>query len=150
VSDGSTAVTDLLLFTDPRDRARSVALVERCDHLIAGWWSHVPRYARLGAPPTAVILCRDHDSATGFARLADEILVACHARIGTPPEAWAYPGREGVVIAVERDLHEGRLVGYRVPPVGAAVRRERTGTLRCEPIAGLVVEPTGGDRPTWR
>jgi hypothetical protein len=144
-------MTDLLLFPSPGDRSRAVALIERCDHLIAGWWALVPRYVRLGAPPTAVILCPDHEAASGLVRIADEILVACHARIGKPPEEWAYPGREGVVIAVERDLHDGRLVGYRVPSVAASARRRGgIGTVRCEPIAGLALEPTHDGRPTWR
>ncbi|MGI8803509.1 MAG: hypothetical protein ACR2KV_15325 [Solirubrobacteraceae bacterium] len=129
------ATTDLLVFRDPAKPAETVALIERCDHLIAGWWRLVPRYARLGSPPTAVIVCRDGDRATELAAFADRILVACLARIGQPPEDWGYPGRRGVVFAAERDLHDGRFVAWRVPLLVPTLRSAERAT--CEPIVAL-------------
>jgi hypothetical protein len=122
VSEGGRATTDLLVFHEPRDQAAAVALLERVDHLLAGWWRSVPRYARLGGPPTVVILAGDEDAARALGSVADGILIACLARIGDHPSAWAYPGRAGVVFAAEGDLHAGLLDGWRVADLPPAVR----------------------------
>ena len=146
--------TDLLVFSEPPGRPQAIDLLERCDHLIAGWWRTHPRYGRLGAPPTAVILCRDRLRAAALARIADAVLVACLARIGRPPSDWSHPGRDGVHFAAEPDLHAGRLVGWRVPSVVPALRCRPAEELRSGPILdrlGDPAVPVGGARlPTWR
>jgi hypothetical protein len=120
-----TATTnELLVFHEPPNAGRSVSLLERCDHLVSGWWRLVPRYTRLGGPPTVVILASDPDAARRLAELADQILVACIARIGEPPHRWAYPGRNGVVFAAESDLHHGSLHGWRAAELPPAVRAD--------------------------
>jgi hypothetical protein len=132
--------TDLLVFNRPRDTASVGDLLERLDHLAAGWWRLVPRYVRLGRPPTVVIVSEDRESAKRLADVADRILVACLARIGEPPGQWAYPGRGCVVFAAEPDIHEGVLDGWRVPELPPSVR-SRTGGP--EPVGGSGVVDWG-------
>jgi hypothetical protein len=165
--DAGLATTDLLVFHEPADPSGAVALLERVDHLVAGWWRLVPRYARLGGPPTVVIVASDRDAARTLGGLADGILVACLARIGEQPGRWAYPGREGVVFAAEGDVHRGLLDGWRVAALPPAVRSGQrsggppsaagSGNLR----RGAIVELAGplvpseevgkpGPAPPWR
>jgi hypothetical protein len=119
---GTRTTADLLVFHAPPDATRAVGLLERCDHLLAGWWRLVPRYARLGGPPTVVILSATSAAARAAAELADPILVACLARIGEPPGRWVYPGRSGVVFAAEPDLHDGRLGGWHLAELPPTIR----------------------------
>jgi hypothetical protein len=149
VENGGASTADLLLFHAPADSGQAVALLERCDHLIAGWWRLHPRYARLGSPPTAVILCPDPDRALALAGLADRVLLACLARIGQAPAEWAHPGREGVVFVAERDLHDGSLLGWRVPPLGPATRPDGAAAPRRQPILGLAEPARTGARVAW-
>ena len=149
--DAGGPTTDLLIFFEPPGRPQAVDLLERSDHLIAGWWRVHPRYARLGAPPTVVILCADRLRAEALARTADAVLVACLARIGRAPSDWCYPGREGVHFVAESDLHDGRLTGWRVPPLVPAVRRGGDGGLRCGAVVeGLAVPTPPAALPAWR
>jgi hypothetical protein len=120
--DGGPSTSDLLVFHEPLTPAGAVALLERVDHLVAGWWRLVPRYARLGRPPAVVIVAGDGPSARALGSLADRVLIACLARIGEHPSVWAYPGREGVVFAAEADLHAGVFDGWRVADLPPAVR----------------------------
>ncbi len=146
---GPASTADLLLFHAPVDSGQALALLERCDHLIAGWWRLHPRYARLGSPPTAVILCPDADRAVALAGLADRVLLACLARIGQAPAEWARPGREGVVFVAERDLHDGILLGWRVPPLGPATRPDGAVAPRREPILALAEAAPAGALAAW-
>jgi hypothetical protein len=106
--------TDLLVLRESADPA---GMLERCDHLVSGWWRLVPRYLRLGRPPVVVVVCVEQARARALAELADGVLRACLARLGTPPQGWAHPGRTGICFAAERDLHERRFVAWRVPPL---------------------------------
>ncbi|MEA2297660.1 MAG: hypothetical protein QOF77_596 [Solirubrobacteraceae bacterium] len=134
---------DVLVFAAPAAApSQTVALIERCDHLIAGWWRRVPRYARLGSPPAAVILCPDRDGAQALAGIADRTLVACLARIGEPPERWERPGREGLAFVAESDLHHGRFVGWQVAALPG-------GTPRFGPIVDLDDVAPRADLPPW-
>jgi hypothetical protein len=137
------ATTDLLVFHAPSDTTRLVGLLERCDHLLAGWWRLVPRYARLGRPPAVVILSRDSASAARLAELADPILVACLARIGEPPDRWLYPGRSGIVFASESDLHDRQLDGWGAADLPPTVRRRVTGLESDAPLARGSDSPAG-------
>ncbi len=143
------ARTDVLVFLEPATPAESVTVLERCDHLIAGWWRLLPRYARLGAPPTAVFVCADRDRATALSRIADQVLVACLARIGESPERWSYPGRDRVVFVDERDLHQGDAAGWRVPPLPAYLRGG-AGELRRCPLVDVADSAPRIDPPPWR
>ena len=152
--DAGGPISDLLIFFAPTGQPQAGDLLERCDHLIAGWWRTHPRYARLGRPPAVVILCPDRRRAGALARAADAVLVACIARLGRAPADWAYPGRDGVHFVAELDLHAGRLVGWRVPSLPPAVRSGAGAELRAAPIVSGLADPGpavhGAARPTWR
>jgi hypothetical protein len=139
--DGSPVATDLLLIGDGPNIGE---LLVRCDHLLTGWWRLVPRYARRGAPPIVAVICDGADRAAALAASADAILLACLARIGIAPERWEFGGRAGVGFVAERDLHEGRLDCWRVPPLPAWLRGEQ----HAEPLRGAVARlAADGDRP---
>jgi hypothetical protein len=100
-----------------------VAKLERYDHFLAGWSSHVRRYsASAGELPLVVFVCRDRSRARECARRADIILTACRAYAGEHPHDWEYPGREHVVFVAERDVHEGLLRAWGVAPLPPEVR----------------------------
>jgi hypothetical protein len=145
------AATDLVLFQEPAGPTEALALLERCDHLIAGWWRQHPRYARLATPPTVAILCANRHRAAALARTADDVLVACLARIGDAPDAWSYPARGGVHFVAEPDLHAGELLGWRVPKLVPALRSESENALRCGALLRLHGSAPGSHPlPTWR
>jgi hypothetical protein len=50
------------------------------------------------------------------------VLRACRAYAGEYPFDWEYPGRRQIVFASERDVHEGLLRAYGVPPLPPEVR----------------------------
>ena len=112
-------VTDLLVFRDGPD---VLATLERADHLLAGWWRELERYRRRGRPPVVVVVCESHTRALEVAALADRVLSAALARIGRAPGRWERPGRAGVRIAAEGDLHRGDFGAWAVPPLPPALR----------------------------
>jgi hypothetical protein len=118
---------DLLVELDDRLSTSShppgAAKLERYDHLLAGWSVCVGRYGRrAAAEPLVVFVCRDRPRARECARTADHMLTACRAYAGEYPHDWEYPGRTGIVFAAERDMHEGSLLAYGVPPLPPEVR----------------------------
>jgi hypothetical protein len=115
---------DLLVeFDDRLPTGRAAGKLERYDHLLTGWSVHVKRYSpRRGALPLVVFVCRDRARARECARRADAVLTACRAYAGEYPADWEYSGRDGVLFAAERDMHEGRLRGYGVPRLPPEVR----------------------------
>jgi hypothetical protein len=116
---------DLLVELDDRlSVGRWVAKLERYDHFVSGWAAHTRRYgSRLEAIPTVVFVCRDRSRARACARRADGILRACHAYAGEYPFDWSYPGRERILFAAERDVHEGLTRAYGVHRLPPEVRR---------------------------
>jgi len=115
---------DLLVELDDRLPAgRSAGKLERYDHLLAGWSVHIKRYGpRRDVLPVVVFVCRDRARAREYARRADAVLTACRAYAGEYPADWEYPGRDRVLFVAERDVHEGQLRGYGVPPLPPEVR----------------------------
>jgi hypothetical protein len=99
---------------------RGRAKLERYDHFLSGWAAHTKRYGhRQEAGPVVVFVCRDRARARECARLADDILRASRAYAGEYPFEWEYPGRERVLFASERDIHEQIACAYgvaRLPP----------------------------------
>jgi hypothetical protein len=99
------------------------AKLERYDHFLAGWSTHLARYTRSAAKtPVVVFVCRDHARARECARRADRILTACRAYAGEYPADWEYPGREQILYAAERDAHEGLLCAWGLPRLPPEVR----------------------------
>jgi len=115
---------DLLIELDDRmPGPRAIAKLERYDHFLAGWSVHTRRYGqRREAVPLVVFVCADRARARAWARAADGALRACRAYAGEYPFDWDYPGREGILFASERDVHEGVLRAYAVPRLPPAVR----------------------------
>jgi len=107
-------------FDDRVPRGVAAAKLERYDHFLAGWSAHLSRYGdRARARPEVVFVCRDRRRAAQCARAADAVLSACRAYAGEYPADWEYRGRESIVFAAERDVHERCTRAYgvdRLPP----------------------------------
>ena len=117
-------IVDLIVELDDRlAGARGAGKLERYDHFLTGWAVHTSRYGRrLEAVPTVVFICRDRARARECARHADSVLSACRAYAGEYPVDWEYPGRQRILFASERDVHEGLLRAYGVPSLPPNVR----------------------------
>jgi Replication-relaxation len=118
------ARTDVIVELDDRlPIGRRAAKLERYDHLVCGWALELTRYGKhLGCPPLVVFVCRDRSRAREFARRADAVLIACRAYAGEYPSEWEYAGRERILFAAERDIHEGMTRAYGVAPLPPEVR----------------------------
>jgi Replication-relaxation len=127
---------DVLVELDDRlPEGSGAAKLERYDHFLAGWSTHVKRYGAHGnALPLVVFVCRDRPRARECARRADRILTACRAYAGEYPFDWQYPGRRGIVFAAERDAHDGLLCAWGVPSLPPEVR-----------VAAAAGDPRGRD-----
>jgi hypothetical protein len=141
-SDSSpTRAIDVLVELDDRlPVGRTAAKLERYDHFLAGWSAHTSRYGRrLDAVPVVAFVCRDRAWARRCAAHADPLLNACRAYAGEYPADWEYPGRDLILFASERDIHEGLARAYGVPRLPPAVRVSaaggdpRAGEARAEP-----------------
>ena len=115
---------DLLVELDGRlCSARGPAKLQRYDHFLAGWSVHTRRYGTpRQAEPLAVFVCGDRRRARECAQHADSVMRACRAYAGEYPFDWQYPGRERVLFAAERDLHEGLRRAYGIPRLPPSVR----------------------------
>ncbi len=115
---------ELLVELDDRlPEGAGAAKLERYDHFLVGWSSHLRRYARPGGQlPLVVFVCRDRSRARECARRADIVLTACRAYAGEYPHDWEYQGRERIVFVAERDAHEGQLRAWGVPALPPQVR----------------------------
>ncbi len=120
----ATAALDVIVELDDRlPRGRAAGKLERYDHFLAGWSAHTNRYGRrLEAVPLVVFVCRDRARTRDCARGADHLLRACRAYAGEYPFDWDYPGRDQILFASERDVHEGFLRAYGVPRLPPDVR----------------------------
>lgn len=115
---------DLIIERDDRmGSVAAVAKLERYDHFLTGWSSETKRYGRQAtAAPVVIYLCRDRRRARECAGAADTVLCACRAYAGEYPYDWEYQGRDAILFAPERDLHEGSFLAYGVPSLPPAVR----------------------------
>jgi hypothetical protein len=154
-SNCSTApAIDVLIELDDRlPVGRTAAKLERYDHFLAGWSAHTGRYGRrLDAVPVVAFVCRDRARARRCATLADPLLRACRAYAGEYPADWDYPGRELILFASERDIHEGVARAYGVPRLPPQVRMSaadgdpHAGEARAEPMEiPIMPRPSGSD-----
>ncbi len=131
-----TTVDVLVEFDDRLTSPGWVAKLERYDHFLSGWSEHTNRYGRRrDATPVVVFVCRDRSRARECVRRADPVLIACRAYAGEYPFDWQYPGRESILFAAERDIHEGMLGAYGLPTLPPAVR---VAAARGDPRAGAL------------
>jgi hypothetical protein len=122
-SVGATATDVVVEFDDRLGVGRFAAKLERYDHFLSGWAAHTSRYGRrMEAGAVVVFVCRDRARARDCARAADHVLGACRAYAGEYPFDWEYPGRQRILFAAERDVHEGQLRASGVPRLPPAVR----------------------------
>ncbi len=114
---------ELLIELDDRlPEGLGAAKLERYDHFLAGWSTHLERYTRTGRQPLVVFVCRDRARARECARRADGVLTACRAYPGEYPFEWDYPGRKCIAFVSERDAHEGLLCAWGVSQLPPEVR----------------------------
>lgn len=135
---------DLLVEIDrARSQAASVERLRRYDGLISGWASALDRYKALGAPPLVVFVCEDEPSRNRLVRLADRVVVVCHAKPGTEEVDWRFPARRAMFFAVERDIHVGSLEALALPdrPPELRVRLGGPKAKACQPRRVNIVEP---------
>lgn len=145
---------DLLIEIDDRCAAAAwQAKVQRYDHFLTGWCVHTRRYGRHGVTPTVMFICRDRSRARECARRADRLLLASRAYAGERPDRWVYTGRQRILFAAERDVHEGLLGAYAVPAVPARAGERSAGEqqhgergLLIRSIAALLGLPQHGSR----
>jgi hypothetical protein len=113
----------IIEFDDRLPSGPAAGKLERYDHFLAGWSVQTRRYGqRLEAIPVVVFVCRARDRARECTRRADAVLRACRAYAGEYPFDWEYPGRERVLFASEREVHEGVLGAFGVPRLPPDVR----------------------------
>jgi hypothetical protein len=135
---------DLLVEIDrARSQSASAERLRRYDGLVSGWASALDRYKSLGAPPLVVFVCEDEPSRNNLLRIADRIVVACHAKAGTQESEWRFPGRRAMFFAVERDIHEGSLEALLLPdhPPDLRVRLGGQKAKICRPRWVNIIEP---------
>jgi hypothetical protein len=115
---------DLIIEMDDRLPVGSArGKLERYDHFVAGWSAHIARYGRrVDAVPVVIFVCRDRARSRECARRSDGVLSACRAYAGEYPYDWEYPGRDRILFASERDIHEGVRRAYGVPRLPPGVR----------------------------
>jgi len=139
---------DVIIELDDRlPGGRAAGKLERYDHFLAGWSVHTRRYGpRMETVAVVVFVCRDRARSRECARRADPLLKACRAYAGEYPVDWEYPGRERILFAAERDMHEGLVRAYGVPRLPPEVRvtvahgdpraREAAAEARAIPVEG--------------
>jgi hypothetical protein len=122
-SQGPSGIDVIVEFDDRLPSGPAAGKLERYDHFLAGWSVQTRRYGRrLEATPLVVFVCRARDRARECARRADAVLRACRAYAGEYPFDWEYPGRERVLFASERDVHEGVLGAFGIPRLPPDIR----------------------------
>jgi hypothetical protein len=108
---------DLMIELDRTKRpAKNFDKFRRYDALITAWWRRVERYRKMGESPAAVFVCTDEAQAFAFMKAADHEVTGRLARPGTPESSWRSPGRERTLFVAERDVHEGSLRAWKLPP----------------------------------
>jgi hypothetical protein len=139
--------SDLLVVLDG---PRLAAVLEACDHLLAGWWRSIERFRRAGAPPSVVVVCRDESAARARVALADGLLTSCLAEIGAPAQRWRRPGRTGIRFAAEPELHTRRLACWAVPPLPPALRGPSDGgAIRVDLVQSPAQRAACAVKPRW-
>ena len=127
-ADRQGQAVDVLLDMDDRLSSGGWAnRLERYDHFLAGWAELTPRYRDPARNVAAIVfVCRDRPRARECARRADLLLGACRAYAGDHPQSWEYPGRERILFASERDVHEGCGWAWGVPGLPPSLRAGAT------------------------
>jgi len=129
-----------------RKPARNMPKFAAYDAFITAWSAATPRYQSLSDRPLVVFVCDDEPQARAFCRAADASFTGRIITLRTPPDQWRYPGRERAYFCCERDVHEGSLRAWRLPPLPPDVRAE-LGLEREPHPQGVELVSTGRGRP---
>jgi len=95
--------------------SRLVDKLWRYDALITAWWKRAARLSDSDEPPTAVFVSPDDQSVSALMETASRHLTGTLAQPGVSEDAWPSPGRDQIVFAAERHVHDGSLVAWRLP-----------------------------------
>jgi hypothetical protein len=119
------------------------AKLRRYDALVTGWARLLDRYQMLKTTPMVVFVAEDEPSALALVRLADRVLTGRLAKVGEGELEWPYPGRRGLFVVCERDIHMGSLTAFQVPerPPESRVRLEGSRARECGPRRVQLIEP---------
>jgi hypothetical protein len=120
--------------------------------MLTGWALHKDRYAKyLTDPPLVVFICRDQADAKELCRAADPVVTAAHGYGGEYAAEWPYPARARMFFVAERDVHEGRLVGYALPTHPPDVRVGQVdGDAKRAPAAHAATQSSRDGQPDKR
>lgn len=126
--NGEEMKTDLLIEIEMQNNNKTVqGKALAYDRLINDWWQDHPRYKALRRPPTVVFVVPDLARARRYISILDETLQghvvipphtqtrAEHERGFVPKAKKLYLGRQNVLVAVARDIHQRALRTSRVP-----------------------------------
>lgn len=145
--DGKELRTDLLTEIEMHNNNETVRRkVLAYDALLNDGWREHPRYQAQGQPPIVVLVVPDLARARRYISLLDEtlqghVVIAPHTRTRTEHEQGLVPrakklyvGRQNVLVAVARDIHQRALRTCRVPaePPDERVLKARSDSERSE------------------
>jgi hypothetical protein len=136
---------DLLVeFDMARSNAASIERLQRYDGLISGWSGMLDRYKMLGTPPVVLFVCEDEHRAMNLLRIADRAVTARLAKPGAEETEWPHPGRKGIFVAVERDMHLGSMQALQLPELPPDIRERLEGkrARKCQPRRVHLIEPS--------
>jgi hypothetical protein len=125
-----------------RGGASREAKLRRYDALVTGWARLLDRYQMLKTPPVVVLVAEDEPSARNIVKLADRVVTGRLAKVGEDELEWPYPGRRGIFVVCERDVHMGSLAAYQLPerPPEVRVRLDGSRARECRPRQVELVE----------
>jgi Replication-relaxation len=99
---------ELLVELDRTRRpVKNLDKLRRYDALITGWWLLHDRLQLMDEPPLVVFVCTDEQQALALLDAAEHEVTGRLANPGDSPARWRYPGRQRMLFAAERDVHEG-------------------------------------------
>jgi hypothetical protein len=97
------------------------------DAFLCGWCLVHPRYRILQTRPVVLFVCPNEHALVGFAKVADETLTGRIGVMGSPAEQWYFPARDHLFLAVETDVHHGRLNALALPRLPPTIREKLNG-----------------------
>jgi hypothetical protein len=89
--------------------------LRRYDLFVSGWAHMLRRYRPPARAPIVVFVCVDEAVQATALEIADRALTTQVSKAGTPRQEWPFPGRQSILFARERDIHERSLQSLAVP-----------------------------------
>lgn len=108
---------ELLIELDRTARpTKNVDKLRRYDALLTAWWRGAERYRGAEEPPAVVFVCADEQHVMNLMRAADDEVTGRHSKFDGHPEGWPSPGRQRMLFAAERAVHQEHLRAWMLPP----------------------------------